>query len=61
MEYGYTPEDARKVFEIQEYKAGQLLFNSCVGLFAAWKVGPMQKEAALAYPLFRKTWMRYPI
>jgi len=32
-----------------------------VGAFAAFKVGPMQTEAALSYPLFRKTWMRFPI
>jgi len=32
-----------------------------VGAFVAYKFAPMQKEAALSYPLFRKTWMRFPI
>ena len=32
-----------------------------VGAFVAYKFAPMQKEAALSYPLFRKTWMRFPM
>lgn len=29
-------------------------------MFAASRVGPIQKELASHYPLFRKSWMRYP-
>ena len=31
-----------------------------VGAFAAYKAGPLQREAAASYPLFRKAWMRFP-
>lgn len=38
-----------------------MLFIGAVGAFAAFKVGPFQKEAALMHPLFRKSWMSIPI
>jgi hypothetical protein len=37
------------------------LFNSLVGGFCAMKMGPVQREAALSHPLFRKPWMAIPI
>lgn len=37
-----------------------MLFNGAVGLFAAHRIGPICREAAVSYPLFRKAWMRYP-
>lgn len=49
------------MFEIQNYKTAQFIFNSACGLFAANKVGPLHKEVAAVNPLFRKAWMRYPI
>ena len=61
MEFGYSYSDAAKVYELQQFKATQIAFNSSIGLFAAYKFGPMQKEASMSYPLFRKAWMRFPI
>ena len=60
-EYGYDRTNAAKIYEYQQFKGKQLVFNTAVGLFAAYKVGPFQKEAALTYPLFRKAWMKLPI
>lgn len=60
-EYGYDRNTAAKVYEYQEFKSRQMMFNAAAGAFAAYKVGPFQKEAALVYPLFRKAWMRLPI
>lgn len=61
VEYGYDRNTAAKIYEYQQFKGNQVLFNTAVGLFAAYKVGPFQKEAAATYPLFRKAWMRLPI
>jgi hypothetical protein len=38
-----------------------VLFNSIVGGYCAYKMAPIQREAALSYPIFRKPWMQIPI
>ena len=40
VEYGYDRENAARIFEYQEFKGKQIIFNSAVGLFAASRVGP---------------------
>ena len=61
VEFGYSYDDAEKVLEIQNYKTTQTMFNSAIGLVAANRAGPLQKEIAAINPLFRKAWMRYPL
>jgi len=39
----------------------QIIFNSAVGAFAAYKATPFQNAASQNYVLFRKTWMKVPI
>jgi|TARA_B110000285_G_C14970673_1_gene536383 hypothetical protein len=39
-EYGYNRDTAAKVYEYQEFKGRQQLFNIAAGAFAAYKVGP---------------------
>ena len=39
-EYDYDRNTAAKVFEYQEFKSRQMLFNIAAGAFAAYKVGP---------------------
>lgn len=42
-------------------KRVEVTFGSACGLFAAWKLGPIQRELELSHVLFRKAWMRYPV
>ena len=60
-EYGYSRDNAAKMHEYQELKGKQYTMNILIGGICAWKCGPIQREAALTYPLFRKTWMKLPI
>ena len=59
--YGYDRENAEKVFEIMQVRQVEFLFGASLGAFAAYKVGPIQKELAHNWALFRKPWMRFPL
>ena len=59
--FGYDRENAEKVYEIMQVRSIEFLFGSACGVFAAYKVGPLQKELARANVIFRKSWMRYPL
>ena len=61
LEYGYDRDNAERVMDYQQLKGQQVFFNTVVGGYCAYKFQPMHAEAAAAYPLFRKRWMRYPI
>jgi|TARA_B110001450_G_scaffold250470_1_gene269186 hypothetical protein len=39
-EYGYNRNTAAKVYEYEEFKGKQAMFNIAAGAFAAYKVGP---------------------
>lgn len=60
-EFGYDRANAEKMFEYQAMQGQQILLNSSIGLFAAYKAYPFQQAAAGTYSLFRKAWMRVPI
>ena len=60
-DYGYDRSNAEKVYEYQSIQGQQVLLNTAIGSFAAYKAGPFQDAAAKSYPLFRKTWMKLPI
>lgn len=49
------------MYEYHIMQGQQSIFNAFFGGFAAYKVIPFQRAASGSYPLFRKTWMRYPI
>lgn len=42
-------------------KRVEMIFGASCGAFAAFKVGPMQKEMEMSYAIFRKTWMKLPV
>ena len=60
-EFGYDRDNAAIIYEYQQYKGRQILFNTLVGGACAMKFAPVQREAALSHPLFRKPWMAIPI
>jgi len=39
----------------------EVMFGTAVGAFAVYKTQPILKEMQLSYPIFRKSWMRFPI
>lgn len=49
------------MYEYQAMQGQQILLNTSIGLFAAYKAYPFQQAAAGTYSLFRKAWMRVPI
>lgn len=57
--YGYGHEDAEKMLEITNVKVVEALYGAAVGGVAAWKAGPIMKNAADNIRLFRKPWLRY--
>jgi len=59
--YDYDRTNAEKVLEYMRVKRVEFLWGSSVGLFAAWKFGPIQKELEHSHALFRKAWMRVPL
>jgi len=42
-------------------KRVEVTYGSACGLFAAWKLGPIQRELELSHIIMRKAWMRYPL
>jgi hypothetical protein len=49
------------MFEYHVMQGQQIILNSSIGLFAAYKAYPFQQAASGTYSLFRKAWMRVPI
>jgi hypothetical protein len=39
----------------------QIVGNTIVAAFAAYKMNPIQNQWSVSYPLFRKAWMKVPI
>lgn len=61
IDYGYDRANSEKIYDYHAMQGNQILFNTAVGAFAAYKAGPFQKAAGGSYVLFRKTWMKVPI
>jgi hypothetical protein len=59
--YGYDHDQASKVYELMQVRQFETLFGTAAGAFAVYKFLPIQREISQAVPLFRKTWMRYPL
>ena len=59
--YGYSREDAEKVYEMSAVRAVNTLFGASIGLFASYKSVPIAEDLALRWRLFRKPWMRYQV
>ncbi len=59
--YGYSREDAEKVYEITQLRSLETIFGFGCGAFAFYKVGPIQRELSHSIRLFRKPWLRYPM
>ena len=59
--YGYDYERAARMYEMMQVRQFETLFGSVFGAFAVYKVWPMQKELSASHPLFRKTWMKFPL
>ena len=59
--YNYDRENAEKVLEYMRVKRVETIWGSACGAFAAWKMGPIQKELEHSHVLFRKAWMRVPL
>ena len=56
--YGYSREDAEKIYQMQAVRAMESAFGASIGLVAAYKARPLNEDLALRWRLFRKPWMR---
>jgi len=59
--YGYSREDAEKIFEMSAVRTVETAFSASIGLVAAYKARPINEDLALRWRLFRKPWMRLPV
>lgn len=58
--FGYDRENAERVFELGKVRQVESMVGIAAGALAVYKTGPLRKECAQSYGLFRKAWMRYP-
>ena len=61
VSYGYDYENAQKALEMNKIRNVEVMFGTAVGAFAVYKTQPILREMQLSFPIFRKSWMRFPI
>jgi hypothetical protein len=61
LQYGVDWQNANKLYEYEVFRGSQMVFNTLVGGFCAYKFNPFRINAMKTYTFFRKSWMQIPM